>query len=105
VAEERDFGSAETINELFLDLLKITPFSKDEMEVYSQFLNDRNLLVHHGGVFTLKYLSQSTDAIVDIEHGSHYRSLEVTHEGLIDWVEFLLKIADKISSAPQKALL
>jgi hypothetical protein len=61
VAEERDFGSAKAINGLFCDLLKISPFSKSEMERFSEFLNDRNLLVHHGGVFTLKYRSQKSN--------------------------------------------
>lgn len=50
VAEEYDFGSSRTINSLYFDLLGITPFSKDEEGQYSEFLNDRNLLVHHGGL-------------------------------------------------------
>ena len=40
VAEERDFGSAKAINGGFCDLLKISPFSKSEMERFSEFLND-----------------------------------------------------------------
>jgi hypothetical protein len=47
ISEQYDFGSAKTINGLFQDLLNVTPFSKDEMAEYNNFLNDRNLLVHH----------------------------------------------------------
>lgn len=59
IAEEYDFGSAKAVNGLFLDLLNITPFSKEEADEYGQFLNDRNLLVHHGGVYTSKYRGQT----------------------------------------------
>jgi hypothetical protein len=104
LAEDRDFGSAKAINALFHDLLKITPFSKPEMNRYSEFLNDRNLLVHHGGVFTMKYLSQKRDVGVDIG-GSHMLSLVVTHGDLVDWTDFLMDIARKTASASQAAVL
>ncbi len=54
VAEQFDFGAAKKINGLFLDLVAISPFSKDEEVRYTQLLNDRNLLVHHGGIVTIK---------------------------------------------------
>jgi hypothetical protein len=58
ISEEYDFGSAKEINGLYQDLLRITPFSTKDAKKYSQFLSDRNLLVHHGGVFTYTYSSQ-----------------------------------------------
>ncbi len=105
VAEEYDFGSAKSINGLFCDLLRITPFSKSEMGRYSEFLNDRNLLVHHGGVFTLKYASQKFDAPDDIEAQSHYHSLTPKTEDVEAWGKFLLDLAEKIARASQAALL
>jgi hypothetical protein len=58
ISEEYDFGSAKEINGLYQDLLRITPFSANEAKKYSHFLSDRNLLVHHRGVFSYNYASQ-----------------------------------------------
>ncbi len=55
VSEKYDFGTARSINGLYKDLIGITPFSESEMKKYDRLLNDRNLLVHHGGIFTPKY--------------------------------------------------
>ncbi len=56
IAEQYDFGSGEVINSIFHDLLTVTPFSKDECKEYSKILLKRNMLVHHAGIYTLKYL-------------------------------------------------
>lgn len=58
LAEKYDFGSAKSINSLYCDLILLTPFSKDEIRKYDELLNDRNLLVHHSGVYTSKYHEQ-----------------------------------------------
>ena len=58
IAEQFDFGSARAINGIFLDLIGISPFSKAEASKYDQLLNDRNLLVHHAGIYTVRYASQ-----------------------------------------------
>src|SRR6202030_1468174 len=55
LSEGYDFGSAKAINSLYYDLLGITPFSTAERKNYGQFLQDRNLLVHHGGIYTFGY--------------------------------------------------
>jgi hypothetical protein len=59
LAEKYDFGTAQKINALFGALLKVTPFGRDEAKKYAGLLQDRNLLVHHGGTLTLTYLEQS----------------------------------------------
>lgn len=53
LAEKYDFGTAQKINALFSALLKVTPFGTDEAKQYGILLRDRNLLVHHGGTFTM----------------------------------------------------
>jgi len=60
LAEKYDFGTSKKINALFLALLKVTPFNKPEAKRYDALLRDRNLLVHHGGVFTFAYLEQTS---------------------------------------------
>jgi hypothetical protein len=104
IAEEYDFGSAKLINGLFNDLLKITPFSKAEMASYSEFLNDRNLLVHHGGVYTIKYAAQKFQP-GDIKNNAHFNSLTVGKKDVEKWGNFLFDLARKIAKASQKGLL
>jgi hypothetical protein len=103
LAEEYDFGSARTINSLYFDLLGITPLSKDEEVLYTQFLNDRNLLVHHGGVYTIKYHGQRfrTQPIRNIVH---WNSLTVSTDDFRKWYSFLNYLVDKIADSSLKAL-
>lgn len=58
VSEHCDFGSGKKINSLFQDLVGVTPFKKSEIGKHDSLLNDRNLLVHHGGIYTLNYQKQ-----------------------------------------------
>jgi hypothetical protein len=79
IAEQFDFGTAKIINNLFRDLLLITPFSKEDIEQYNELLSQRNLLVHHGGVFTMKYTKQkfSKESIgKDAFFNSFYRYID-----------------------------
>ena len=104
MAEEYDFGSAKTINGLFCDLLKITPFSKSEIVLYSEFLNDRNLLVHHGGVYTSKYASQKF-ATLEIRDQVNFHSLVISKNDVEKWADFLYGIATKTAEASRSGLL
>jgi hypothetical protein len=103
LAEEYDFGSAKTVNSLFFDLLNVTPFSKDEAAAYSDFLNDRNLLVHHGGVYTQKYAGQRF-ATKSVSHRIHFDSLVVNKRDVRKWADFLTAMATKMGQISQKAL-
>lgn len=103
ITEQYDFGSAKLVNGLFNDLIKITPFSKDEAQSYTEFLRDRNLLVHHGGVYTLKYAFQKCDD--DVKSKTHFDSLVVNRTDIKKKSDFLLKIAKKIANASEKAVL
>jgi hypothetical protein len=91
VAEQFDFGAAKKINGLFLDLVGITPLSKDEEGEYTRLLNDRNLLVHHGGIVTIKY-ETPTDPSSD---RAHFDSLRVSRGDVAKWVDFVDAIARK----------
>jgi len=102
IAEEYDFGSAKAVNGLFLDLLNITPFSKDEADKYGEFLNDRNLLVHHGGVFTAKYNDQ-TFAKKKIGQ-TYFDSLCIKKSDVHQWADFLIDVAKKMGKATSTSL-
>ena len=104
IAEEYDFGSARSVNGLFQDLLNITPFSKKEAPKYSEFLNDRNLLVHHGGVYTTKYKAQRPfrkRARAEI----YFDSLVIKKSDVNNWSDFLLGVAAKMGESASKALM
>jgi hypothetical protein len=55
LSERFDFGTPKAVNALYKDLLLVTPFSKDKAAEFDGILGIRNLLVHHGGVFTLQF--------------------------------------------------
>ncbi len=104
LAEGYDFGTAKHVNSLFSDLLKITPFSKTEIVKYSEFLRDRNLLVHHGGVFTTQYAFQKFDT-AEMNTNVNWNSLVVGKKDVRRWAKFLFSVAEKFSGASAKALL
>ena len=97
LAEDFDFGSAKSINSLFRDLIGITPFSKDEASTYSQFLADRNLLVHNAGIFTRKYYRQNFEAILDQEQFGD--SILVDKEVYFRWSHFIGEIVLKLNQS------
>jgi hypothetical protein len=101
--EQLDFGSAGEINKRFFNLLGITPFSKKEKELYDKFLMDRNLLAHHGGIFTMKYQRQK----LPNSQGSdiaHRKSLVIKREDIQKFSEFLLAVAEKIANSSKQVL-
>lgn len=103
LAEHYDWGSAQSVNGLFTDLVKISPFSKDEARKYAEFLNDRNLLVHHGGVYTFKYSGQKFSK-TRRRQMAHWQSLTVRRSHVLKWSKFFREIAKKTTVASQKAL-
>jgi hypothetical protein len=103
LAEAYDFGSAKDINSLYFDLLGITPFSEDEKKKYQEFLSDRNLLVHHGGIYTFEYVAQRfrTRTAPGLPH---WHSLVVDKQDHDRWAAFLLGMAQKIAATSKRAL-
>jgi len=105
LAEKYDFGSAQKINALFSALLNITPFGKSEVEIYSKLLNDRNLLVHHGGVYTLSYLEQTKLVQADVLKNAFYNSCIKKRTDVLNAIQFVADVAQKLLTASLKALL
>jgi hypothetical protein len=103
LAEKYDFGSAKAINGLYFDLLAITPFSKTDSKKYSYLLNDRNLLVHHGGIYTIKYAKQKFDK-QDVARMAHWDSVVVSEESYLKWSSFIRRVATKMAFAGHRAL-
>ena len=92
LAEKYDFGSARQINAHFTALLLLTPFGKEESVAYDQLLADRNLIVHHGGVFTSSYASQRLEKI-EIKSSVYFDSLVIDRKTLLSHIQFLGGIA------------
>jgi hypothetical protein len=106
IAEQYDFGSAKALNGLFRDLLGCTPFSKKEATEYGRFLNDRNLLVHHGGIYTQKYHGQ-TFRKRNLPRASevYYHSLVITIRDFQKWCDWANRMARKIAEISRDGLL
>ena len=105
LAEQYDFGSAKKINVLLHDLLGFTAFSQDEAKKYARFLNDRNLLVHHGGIYTLKYERQVfTRQAKAGQTRVHFDSISIRREDFEFWARFVIRIAKKISTESYRSM-
>lgn len=103
LSEKYDFGTAKKINGLFHDLVSITPFSKKEMGKYDQLVNDRNLLVHHGGIYTTRYHGRRFGKQA-IGGKVFFDSLVVRKEAFFLWAHFTEKIVRKVIAGCHKSL-
>jgi hypothetical protein len=106
IAEKYDFGSAKQINSHHQALLKITLFSKDESKEYDQILHQRNLLVHQGGTFDMKYAEQNIDRRTDpVKYRAYWDAIEITEEEYFDAALLIANVATKIATITPKAVL
>ena len=103
LAEKLDFGSARGVNTLYGDLLSITPFSKDEARRYDELVSDRNLLVHHAGIYTLAYCKRKPRQ--SERNRVFWDSLVVKGSDFLKWSDFLEGIAAKLVSSSHEALV
>ena len=97
IAEQFDFGTAS----LYRDLLLVTPFSKDNTIQYNELLSQRNLLVHHGGIYTTKYLNQNG---LKTREDIFFNSLIIKKDVFLKWYSFVLELASKTSTACYTAI-
>ena len=103
LSEKYDFGSAKSVNSLYCDLILVSPFSKEEIKRYDELLNDRNLLVHHSGIYTSKYHEQRL-VKSSIKGRIFFDSLVLSIEEVEDWIEFLEGIVIKTVEGSYKVL-
>lgn len=104
LCERFEFGRAKSINGLYQDLLTITPFSKEEKKIFDRLLSDRNLLVHHGGVYTTRYAEQRSIK-QKIKGRIYYESFVFTKQMFFDASAFLEGIVKKTMKSTQEALI
>jgi hypothetical protein len=103
VCERLDFGTARKINAMYSCLVGITPFSKDEAAVFDEILSDRNLLVHHGGIYTHAYSRQRL-GVAGGESRTYFDSLNVDLQYVHSRFNFLYATAKKITNSCHKAV-
>ena len=104
LAERYEFGTPKAVNSLYGDLLLVTPFSSDEKEQYERLLANRNLLVHHGGIYTGRYAGQ-TFKRRRIGQRVFFDSLVLQRKDVRAAARFLEGIANKTSTATHAALI
>lgn len=102
LAERLDFGTARKVNAVYTALVRVTPFGRDEIARYDDLLHDRNLLVHHGGIFTSRYAKTVKRQIA--ESDLFYQSLVITPEYFHKTLLFLRQIVEKTVEATSKAV-
>lgn len=102
-AEKFDFGTAKKINHLYNSLINIAPFSKADIDTFDYALNNRNLIVHHGGIYTTKYSNQVFTKR-KIKERVFYDSLIISREMMFDYISFSEQIVYKTMNASQKRI-
>jgi len=103
LSERYDFGSAKKINSIYMSSLNLSPFSKKEKKNYDRLLNDRNLIVHHGGIFTIRYSDQIYEKKY-FEKILFMDSLVIRTEYFLSAADYVEKIATKTIQASRSAL-
>ncbi|MDI1450789.1 hypothetical protein [Polyangium sp. 6x1] len=97
LAEKYDFGTAHSINAVYAAILNIAPFSKDETQRFSTFLRDRNLLVRHGGMYTMNYLAANPRlAETGTKYQAFWESRVIDRDDVLAAIEFLEAIAKRM---------
>ena len=103
LAEQYDFGTAKKINSNYGAILKVTPFSKKEVREYDKILSDRNLIVHHGGVITLRYEEQILKR-KSVEARAYFDSVVIDEASYKKSRVFFLNMAQKILLSTHSAM-
>lgn len=103
LSEKIDFGDAKKINFYYNSLFNFTPFSKNEILKYNELLNDRNLLIHHSGIFTTRYNNHKTMK-KKIKGRIFLDSLVYTNDDFLNWDKFLRLIVLKILKQTSKSI-
>lgn len=103
LAEKYDFGSARQINNHYLAILGLSPFSKKNAVEYDELLSIRNLMVHHGGVITSAFVDQQRDK-TNLWGAAYYQSIECEKSNLIGFISFLDSIAAKLVKSSKSKL-
>jgi hypothetical protein len=105
VSERMDMGTADQVNKLYGHILRITPFSKDNRDRFAVILRDRNLFVHHGGIFTSTYVKQSHSSQQSSDRSRAFRDSKVlSAEDIVQLVGFLREIAIPTAKSSKSAL-
>ena len=84
-------------------LLKVSPFSKNEKHKFDSLLNDRNLIVHHGGIYSLSYCQQNHKK-EDVANNMFMHSLEIDDTYFSEAIDNVNHLVEKTVSATHKKL-
>lgn len=103
IAEKYDLGTANKINSVYMALLKISPFTKNEKYKFDSLLNDRNLIVHHAGIFSLTYCQQNHQK-EDIEKNMFMHSLVLDVNYFNEALKTINTLVEKTTFATHKRL-
>jgi hypothetical protein len=104
VTERMDLGTPDQVNKFYGHILRVTPFSKDNRARFAVILRDRNLLVHHGGIYTSSYVKQGELLQLSPDRRAFYDSKVVSREEVVELVRFLREIAMATAKSSKSAL-
>jgi hypothetical protein len=96
VADRLDLGSARSINSAFKDLLDVTFLTKGDVARFQQLCEDRNLLVHHGGIITHGFARDRRLKRHLYPHRVYFDSLQLSVDEVISYLLFLRTLSVKM---------
>lgn len=97
IAEKYDFGSPSSINNIFKDLLMLTPFSKKETIYFEKIKYKRNLLVHHAGYYTLQSLNNPKTNSAERKEKAFKENVRIEPKIYREYADFFFQMALKIT--------
>jgi hypothetical protein len=81
----------------------VTPFSKDEAEVFDQILMKRHMLVHHAGFYTLRFLTEKS-LPHRIKQDAFRRAIKISTEDYHKIGDFVFGMSMKVARETVKAV-
>jgi hypothetical protein len=102
IADKYEFGSASDVNALFRDLVCATPFSKEDALRFDGILSERHLLVHHAGVYSLRWLRDASADVRSLRTRLFQDRIALCTEDYHKRGDFIFEMAMKVAQTTVK---
>ncbi|UYV13673.1 MAG: hypothetical protein NCW75_05160 [Phycisphaera sp.] len=103
LGERLKLNEPKKVNAAFFSSLGVSPLAKDDMKYLARLLEERHLLVHHGGMITSRYHASKLRRR-EISDRLHVDSLEITEDEIGAHIHQLRKLAHKMLKTVASAM-
>lgn len=103
LGERLNLNEPKKVNAAFCAILKVSPMSKEDMKHLNRLLEERHLLVHHGGLITSRYHASKLRRR-EISDRLHVDTLEISKDEVRKHVKRLRTLAHKMVTTVARAM-